>query len=289
MKKSIYKITNNINGKCYIGQSNNIQRRFQEHRSMKNNSDGTSKLLHAAILKYGIDNFSFDILEENIENYDEREKYWIEFYHSLASQNGYNIAEGGNAPPVLRGDNNPNTTHTNEQVQLVINLLKDTKLSTKEIAKKTGYDISSIERINTGIMWRNDNINYPIREESTKEFNLNQAHNRALDIIYDLRYTKLTQKEIAIKYGVGRSTVTMINNGQNNHQPNINYPIRSKKQNKQSKAVLMIDPITGEILKEYINAAEAAKELHCSRSAIQLCCTGNTKTSQGYCWKYKDE
>ena len=35
MKKSIYKITNLINNKCYIGQTNNITRRFQEHKNMK--------------------------------------------------------------------------------------------------------------------------------------------------------------------------------------------------------------------------------------------------------------
>lgn len=58
----IYKITNQINGKCYIGQSVNIERRWQEHKRF--NSREQLAIIHQAFRKYGLENFSFEILEE---------------------------------------------------------------------------------------------------------------------------------------------------------------------------------------------------------------------------------
>ena len=255
MTKSIYKITNLLNNKCYIGQTNDIKRRFQQHRRMANDNDGTAKTLYAAMKKYGIENFSFEILEQDIENYDEREEYWINYYNS--HEDGYNLTPGGSAPPILKGLNNPNTAHTSQQVELVKKLLEETELSAELIGNIINYDPTAILRINLGIMWREEGRHYPIRLTLSKQFN----HDRALDIINDLLNTKMTQKEIANKYGVSRSTVTMINIGQNNHQP----------------------------IREFVNATEAADFAKVSRSAIQLCCSGSTKSSGGYFWKYKDE
>lgn len=62
----IYKITNKINGKCYIGQSNDIERRWKEHKNSFSNpnvSDYESKK-NRAFRKYGIENFDFQVLEE---------------------------------------------------------------------------------------------------------------------------------------------------------------------------------------------------------------------------------
>ena len=94
----IYKITNNINQKVYIGQTimTPVQR-WQKHRS-------DAKLnkpypLYRAMNKYGIDNFSFEILEEvKVEELDEKERYYINLYHSyinFENSNGYNATLGG--------------------------------------------------------------------------------------------------------------------------------------------------------------------------------------------------
>lgn len=91
----IYCFTNKLNGKKYIGQTTNFNRRLSEHkcRSGKDNLP-----FHNAINKYGINNFIVEILLENIESQDELnkyEKFFIEKYKTGDKEYGYNIAEGG--------------------------------------------------------------------------------------------------------------------------------------------------------------------------------------------------
>ena len=87
----IYKITNLINNKCYIGQSIHIERRWKEHLAKTSHSI----YLQYAFAKYGIENFSFEVIEEcAVTELDEKEKYWIQYYNSFGD-NGYNLTAGG--------------------------------------------------------------------------------------------------------------------------------------------------------------------------------------------------
>ena len=89
----IYKITNLINGKVYIGKTErNIQIRWKEH--CKNISRLQRLPLYKALKKYGINNFTIEEIEQcNISQLDQREIYWISFYNSYIK--GYNCTEGG--------------------------------------------------------------------------------------------------------------------------------------------------------------------------------------------------
>ena len=62
----IYKITNKINGHSYIGQSIHIEERFREHKSKYNWNREKNKPLYQAFQKYGLDNFSFEIIEYDV-------------------------------------------------------------------------------------------------------------------------------------------------------------------------------------------------------------------------------
>ena len=218
MEKYIYKIENLLNHKKYIGQTKNPKRRFREHKSMSGD-DSNTKALYLAIKKYGIENFSFEIIEKT-SYYNEREKYWISHYDSF--RNGYNMTEGGENPPILTKENHPMCEHTQEDIDKIVFLLKNTKTSVKDIAKLMNYNISSINRINTGELWKDDSLEYPIRKLQSKQGLIERAN----QIKNDLINTTLTQKEIAKKYGVGRTTVTAINNGQNYKDNNLSYPLR---------------------------------------------------------------
>ena len=221
MEKYIYKITNKINGKSYIGQTTNYQRRFREHRN-KGYGEEPNKPLYNAFDKYGIDNFDFEVIEDLTENYNEREKYWIQYYNTLLP-NGYNIEPGGEEPPLNIGENSPYAEHTKQQIEEIKELLKNTDISFEEIAQLYNYSVSSILKINNGKIWFNQNNIYPIRVDKR---NKRYYSERALLIIDDLLNTTLTQKEIAKKYGVSRSCVTMINIGENNRQSDLTYPLR---------------------------------------------------------------
>ncbi len=90
----IYKITNLINGHSYIGLSTHIEDRWQYHKTKYNWEREKDKLLYKAIIKYGIDNFKFEVLEEcSPEQLSDKEKYYIEKYDTY--HNGYNMTAGG--------------------------------------------------------------------------------------------------------------------------------------------------------------------------------------------------
>lgn len=98
----IYKITNNINGKCYIGQSLYLKKRIRQHLSYKSHKDKLA--LYKAFNKYGVDKFTIEILETidtekcNIDiksELDRLEISYIKKYNSYIS--GYNQTIGGDA------------------------------------------------------------------------------------------------------------------------------------------------------------------------------------------------
>lgn len=99
MSKGIYKITNKINNKAYIGKSSNIENRWKYHIQRKDYEKEYEKPLYRAFRKYGIENFNFEIIEilndlDYKEKSNDRECYWINFYNTYGS-NGYNGTKGG--------------------------------------------------------------------------------------------------------------------------------------------------------------------------------------------------
>lgn len=96
IKCGIYKITNQKNNMCYIGQSVNISDRFKQHAKCGLGIDTPQKnKLYQAMLQDGLHNFSFEILEEcPRDQLDEKEKYYINLYQ--AYEFGYNSNIGNN-------------------------------------------------------------------------------------------------------------------------------------------------------------------------------------------------
>lgn len=160
----IYKITNNINNKIYIGQSRNIQSRFNAHktRPFNKNSDEYNKRLYVSIRKYGLDNFSFEIIEEcSIEELNKKENYWINYYNSNNREYGYN--------QTLTEYNLVAQKISNQILNAIYKDLKEDKISIKEIAEKYELHTNMITKINQGHSWFNDEYSYPIRPQKEKK------------------------------------------------------------------------------------------------------------------------
>lgn len=129
----IYKITNLVNGKLYIGQTkHNVDTRFKEHSK-------ASSIIGRAIRKYGKDNFTIEIIEE-VEDYstiDARETYWINAYDSTNCDCGYNVSTGGQG---VHGYN-----HTDETKKIISNCsagrVRLHKNGVNKLVKPKDYDL----------------------------------------------------------------------------------------------------------------------------------------------------
>lgn len=148
----IYKIENLINHKCYVGQSVHIERRWKEHCQ-----PSTKSVISSAIKKYGKENFSFQVLEECLEqDLDEKEIFYIEKFNCIVP-NGYNIKDYVD---------NAETTFAFYDKETFFSIIKDIKddcLSLQAISEK--YDICrrTVYRINQGEVHRLPDEKYPLR------------------------------------------------------------------------------------------------------------------------------
>lgn len=129
----IYKISNDINDKIYIGKTFlTLQQRFNEHCK---DSKGfrMNRPLYKAMNKYGIEHFKIELVEEVLDwtRVDEREIYWIDYYDSY--NNGYNATLGGDGKVLI-------------DYQNVFNLFQE-GASVKEIAEELERDTGHIADI----------------------------------------------------------------------------------------------------------------------------------------------
>lgn len=93
MESGIYVIENIINNKRYIGSAKNFKKRWYVHKSALNHNSHDNSYLQKAWNKYGVNNFSFGILEEvEPDKLIEREQYYIDFYDVCNRDKGYNLS-----------------------------------------------------------------------------------------------------------------------------------------------------------------------------------------------------
>lgn len=152
----IYKITNKINNHCYIGQSRKIDQRWKNHIIASNNLNdkGYEYPLYRAFRKYGINNFSFEVIEEcKIEELNDKENYWIKYYNAEYNQTlGENFQVGSSKL----------TSNDVKTIQKM--LIEDVQgeLSHKDLAKQYNVHKDTIRDINVGRSWYDPTLNYPL-------------------------------------------------------------------------------------------------------------------------------
>ena len=164
----IYMFTNRCTGKSYIGQSKDIDRRYKDHR-FRTDEDS---LFHRELRYYGFHNFDFCVLEECcVHELNDKEIHYIKEYNTLFPS-GYNVSPGGTLP-------HTNTLKSFDDVEAIIGLLRENTMTNIQIAEMYGISDQMVSDINCGRCWRQDGLNYPIRDGRHKRVCIDEQFNRA--------------------------------------------------------------------------------------------------------------
>lgn len=289
----IYKITNKINGKVYIGQSGDIHERWLEHKRINERQNAAAKIaqtypLYRAFKKYGLDNFLFEVIEEcPLEELDKKEIFWIDYYNSYVyseNSNGYNLTLGGGG----------NQKITEQQITKIISLWQEGK-STGDIMKEMDIERHAIIKY----------LKLFCPSYSTKEgdkrgrINNGKSHQKPIKQ-YDLlgnfirEYSSIRNaaKELQISVGAISANAkyrsrTCKNSyfiySSDNQEEGL---LKHQNMKGNGKAVMQLDS-NNNILNIFPNASVAAKKLgKPNGDNILHCCQGRTKSAYGYYWKY---
>lgn len=288
----IYKITNKTNNKCYIGQSVNIEKRWYNHKySYKNsNTKDYNSTFHTALRKYGIDNFSFEIIEEcDITSLNEREIYWIEFYNSY--YRGYNETPGGDNGFSCPGESNPNVRLTEDDVYQIRQAVL------KCLPQKQFFEDNNFENIISYRqfcrIWRGEGWEHILPEAiefvKSEEYLQQIRRNARATAITDKQKEAWKDIEIRKLRGETRNQVYQIykNDYTQGGFDSIWYKIRENTKPLKKK-VIKLDKDTLEELEMYESAAEAGRQNKCDSSSISKVCRGIKNSCGGYKWKYVD-
>lgn len=276
----IYKITNTLNNKCYIGQSVDIERRWRHHKETMNNPhiEAYNKELYKDMRSFGLDNFLFEVLEECfLEELNDKEKYWIRYYNSY--EKGYNLTRGGNG--LLKYDYDK------------IKELWDQGLTTEKISKETNISYNYVTTI-LGV------LGITAKEKLKRNNTPNDSHSRYSKKVY--QKDLLTHEIINIFDSVSsaanflevcRASFREALKNHNNEYRGFYWEIDSdsvkEKRDFSTRKVAQIDKNTDKILQIFPSLSQAAKNIEGQVSCISKACKNKINTYKGFKWRYIEE
>lgn len=248
----IYMYTNKINGKKYIGQTIcSLKKRHSQHMCQN------ETYFDRALNKYGTENFELKIVEDNIFDTDElnqKEIYYIDKFDTF--NNGYNMTRGG--------DNG--TKFSEEDRNRIVDLIKNTSMSFKEIGEKTGYTIYTISSINQGETFPSEDEAYPIRtQRNTQKFSQDDIE----AVIELLKTTDFSFDKISEITNTNWNFVADVNRGKRKFASHdeIRFPIRENHKHTKVTSEL-INSIIYELQKDESSEEEIGELLNISSYTV---------------------
>lgn len=252
----IYKISNSINDKVYIGQTlYPIEKRWQEHCNACKRKQLQHRPLYSAMQKYGIKNFHIELLEEcDNDLLDSKEQYWIAYYNSY--NKGYNATIGGD------GKRKPLPVF-----QELYDYYNAPTVSIVETAKHFNISGSSVRKIFT-----ENNIGY-VKKPTVHDY-------KKIAEIYQLIQNEAeTAKQC-------NCSITTVKTACDTY----NIPILSAIEVTKAKHSKKVHQFSkeGKYLRTFNSLGDAGKFLGNANKGMNIgaCCRGKQKTAYGYIWSY---
>lgn len=262
----IYKITNNITKKVYIGKTTrDLDTRFYEHSI---NRSGCKSAVHDSMKKYGVENFSIEEIDRcSLKELNARERYWIAKYESYGK--GYNLTPGGD------GISLPDETIQQirflwEQGYSVIEISEELDLSRStvyhRICKYPDYDPEENKR-----------RALKPQEKEIFQYDLNGNFIQKYRSIHEAaRALGVRATAISAAYLKGHVC--------HGYLWGLEGQLVGQKTTK--KVVYQYDK-QGNLIAEHSGAREAARNIGADSAGIIKCCNGQQQTCKGYKWSYE--
>ena len=290
-KYCFYKVTNLINGKIYIGKTNNFKKRKLEHTRYDVNNEN---IFHKALRKYGENNFIWEVIDEceGLDEINKLEKYYIRKYKSY-KPNGYNMTKGGdggsmwNARPV---------------VCLTLEGKFVKKYDSAAEAKKDGFSDSNVLECCKNILLQTKKYLFMFEDEyikqGPKEYKKPVSKSRKAIVQCDNKGNFIKRYESVLmaseETGIARSRISSVLTGASKTAGGYifvyenQYPITDLKKyihRKKGKEIEKIDIVTGEVLKVYKSIADAGRDLKVNYKSIHKVLDMSGRTAYGYKWR----
>jgi group I intron endonuclease len=253
----IYCVTNDKNGNQYVGQTmKGFEKRKHDH--LYDARRGSNMVIHQAIRKHGVENFTWEILESGLANHtelDDMEKYWIRVLNTY--HRGYNSDRGGS------GSSGRITTKVTRQ-----------KIREATTGKKRSVEArQNISKSKLGAK----NYNYGKSIPAEVKLKMSKRKLGANNPYYGKHHSPEAKQKISEANSGANSS---------NYGKKMSAETKQKIREARNIPVEQCDILTGKVIRTFKSATEAQFLLGISNANINCCCTGKRKSAGGFAWKY---